>query len=134
MSKLNPTSKASKDLFDEERLAGGYGMRGAKESNIQLLRRATLANLLWEDVAYMDGKKVSDEIARLIPLCLPEEVYELAIEARKKQKLRHTPLFIAAQMCRHDGHREMVGKLLPKSSPEPTCSPTSSPSIGATAR
>ena len=114
MSKLNPTSKASKDLFDEERLAGGYGMRGAKESNIQLLRRATLANLLWEDVAYMDGKKVSEEIARLIPLCLPEEVYELAIEARKKQKLRHTPLFIAAQMCRHDGHREMVGKLLPQ--------------------
>lgn len=114
MSKLNPTSKASKDLFDDERLAGGYGMRGAKESNILLLRRATLANLLWEDVAYMDGERVSDEIARLIPLCQPEEVYELAIEARQKQKLRHTPLFIAAQMCRHDGHREMVGKLLPQ--------------------
>lgn len=114
MSKLNPTSKASKDLFDDERLAGGYGMRGAKESHIQLLRRATLANLLWEDVAYMDGESVSDEIARLIPLCSPEEVYELAIEARQKQKLRHTPLFIAAQMCCHEGHRALVGKLLPK--------------------
>lgn len=114
MSKLNPTSKATKDLFDDERLAGGYGMRGAKESYIQLLRRATLANLLWEDIAYMDGKRVSKEIERLIPLCSPDEVYDLAIEARLKQKLRHTPLFIAVQMCRHDGHRALVSKLLPQ--------------------
>ena len=110
MSKLNPTSKGSKSLFDDERLAGGYGMRGAKESYIQLLRRATLANLLWEDIAYMDGKSVSDEIARLIPLCSPDEVYDLAIEVRQKQKLRHTPLFIAVQMCRNEGHRALVSK------------------------
>lgn len=114
MSKLNPTTKLHSPLFDNERLAGGYGMNAAAETNIQLLRRATLANLLWEDIAYMDGKSVSDEIKRLIPLCYPTDVYNLAIETRIKQKLRHTPLFIAVEMCKHDGHRELVGTLLPK--------------------
>lgn len=114
MSKLNPTRTANTTLTDDERLAGGYGMKAAKETNIQLLRRATLANLLWEDIAYMDGKSVSEEMARLIPLCNPEDVYSLAIEARLKQKLRHTPLFIAVEMCKHDGHRAYVSQLLPK--------------------
>jgi hypothetical protein len=114
MSKLNPTTKSNTALFENERLAGGYGVKAAKETSIQLLRRATLANLLWEDVAYMDGESVSAEIQRLIPLCSPTEVYHLAIEARLKQKLRHTPLFFAVEMCKHDGHRQLVGRLLPQ--------------------
>lgn len=113
MSKLNPTRTTNPTLMDDERLAGGYGMKAAKETNIQLLRRATLANLLWEDIAYMDGESVTDEIARLIPLCSPEDVYNLAIEARQKQKLRHTPLFIAVEMCKHENHRAYVSRLLP---------------------
>lgn len=45
MSKLNPSVKpASK--FDTERLAGGSGALAAKQSNVALLRRAVLANLL----------------------------------------------------------------------------------------
>ncbi|MGN0231965.1 MAG: TROVE domain-containing protein, partial [Muribaculaceae bacterium] len=64
--------------------------------------------------AYMDGAKVADEISRLIPLCAPDDVSDLAIEVRLKQKLRHTPLFIAVEMCKHDGHRGLVGTLLPK--------------------
>lgn len=114
MSKLNPTSKANNNNKDEEQLAGGYGLKAAKESNILLLRRAVLANLLWEDVAYMDGYKVANEICRLIPLCNPLDVYELALEARLKQKLRHTPLLIAVEMCKHEGHRAWVSKLLPQ--------------------
>lgn len=114
MSKLNPTMKSHSSLFDHERLAGGFGVNASKEENIQLLRRATLANLLWEDVAYMDGMRVADEIKRLIPLCTPNDVLDLAIEARTKQKLRHIPLFIAVEMCKYDGHRQLVSKLLPK--------------------
>lgn len=114
MSKLNPTSKANENLKEDTQLAGGYGLKAAKESNIQLLRRAVLANLLWEDVAYMDGQSVADEICRLIPLCSPEEVYNLALEARLKQKLRHTPLFICVEMCKYEGHRSYVSKLLPQ--------------------
>ena len=110
MSKLNSTNKSA--MPDGERLAGGFGALAAEQCPIDLLRRATLANLLWEDVACMDGAEVTDEIARLIPLCAPYDVFNLAIEVRLKQKLRHTPLFIAVEMCKHDGHRELVGTLL----------------------
>ena len=48
--------------------AGGSGSFAARQSNIALLRRAVLANLLWEDVAYVDGARVAEEIKRLIPL------------------------------------------------------------------
>lgn len=81
MSKLNPSVKpASK--FDDSRLAGGSGAMAAKQSDVALLRRAVLANLLWEDVAYMDGKKVAEEIQRLIPLCPAVDVYNIALESK----------------------------------------------------
>ena len=95
MSKINPTVKPTPKMDVKTRVAGGFGMAAAVQSNIALLRRAVLANLLWEDVAYMDGKSVANEIKRLIPLCDAEDVYNLAREARLVQKLRHTPLFIA---------------------------------------
>lgn len=113
MSKLNPSVKpASK--FDTERLAGGSGALAAKQSNVALLRRAVLANLLWEDVAYMDGVKVAEEIKRLIPLCPAVDVYNIALEARTMQKLRHTPLFIAVEMCKYPEHKMFVQDLLPQ--------------------
>lgn len=111
MSKLNPQLKSSK--FDDERLAGGQGARAAKQDNAALLRRAVLANLLWEDVAYMDGKSVAKEIQRLIPLCKPLDVFEIAVQARLIQKLRHTPLFIAVEMCKYPEHKKYVSELLP---------------------
>ena len=98
MSKINPTIKPVSKFDETARLAGGSGMAAARQSNISLLRRAVLANLLWEDVAYMDGVSVSKEIQRLIPLCDGGDVYNVAREARILQKLRHTPLFIAVEM------------------------------------
>lgn len=113
MSKINPNIKpASK--FTEEQLAGGYGALAARQSNTSLLRRAVLANLLWEDVAYMDGESVANEIKRLIPLCPAVDVYNIALEARTMQKLRHTPLFIAVEMCKYPEHKLFVKDLLPQ--------------------
>jgi hypothetical protein len=112
MSKINPRIKPA-TKFADERLAGGMGNLAAKQDNIQLLKRAVMANLLWENIAYMDGKKVADEIARLIPLCPAEEVFNIALSARVDQKLRHTPLFVAREMCRYDEHRLFVVDLLP---------------------
>ena len=109
--KVNPRVKPQPKM-SEERLAGGTGAKSAVQSNIALLRRAVLANLLWEDVAYMDGEKVADEIKRLIPLCYPEDVAALTVEARKIQKLRHTPLFLASEMCRYDDMRPYVAETL----------------------
>ena len=113
MSKINPT-KYTDSRMSETRLAGGAGLRAAIQPNIQLLRRITLANLLWEDCAYVDGKSISDEIVRLIPLCSPSDVAALAVECRLVQKLRHTPLFIASEMCKYPEHRALVGDILPK--------------------
>ena len=113
MSKINPSLKKT-SKFEEERLAGGSGALAAKQSNTALLRRAVLANLLWEDVAYMDGMKVAEEIQRLIPLCPAIDVYNIALEARTMQKLRHTPLFIAVEMCKYPEHKMFVQDLLPQ--------------------
>lgn len=79
-----------------------------------MLRRAVLANLLWEDIAYMDGVKVAEKIKRLIPLCSTVDVYNIALEARTMQKLRHTPLFIAVEMCKYPEHKMFVQDLLPQ--------------------
>lgn len=113
MSKVNPTVKNS-SMEKEIRLAGGAGIRAAKQSYIQQLRRMTLANLLWEDCAYVDGVSLANEIARLIPLCTSTEVANLALECRLVQKLRHTPLYIVSEMCKYPDHRALVGDILPK--------------------
>lgn len=113
MSKINPSLKKT-SKFEEERLAGGSGALAAKQSNTALLRRAVLANLLWEDIAYMDGMKVAEEIQRLIPLCPAIDVYNIALEARTMQKLRHTPLFLAVEMCKYPEHKMFVQDLLPQ--------------------
>lgn len=113
MSKLNPVVKTTP--FSTERLAGGTGMLSAKQDNLSLLRRVTLANLLWEDVAYVDGLKVSEEIERLIPLCNPKDVANLIVEARKSQKLRHTPLFMIVALLKHPdvSAKTLVKDILP---------------------
>ena len=49
MSKINPNTKPKPKMEVEVRLAGGAGQRAAVQSNIALLRRVVLANLLWED-------------------------------------------------------------------------------------
>lgn len=117
MSKLNSTRKSSTLKTNQVtvgEIAGHVTNTAAAQSNITLLRRAVLANLLWENIAYMDGKSVTDEIKRLIPLCDPKDVANLTIEARTMQKLRHTPLFLAVEMCRHDATRPYVRYVLPK--------------------
>ncbi len=112
MSKINPLISSS-SKFDDERLAGGYGKLAAKQSNTASLKRAVMANLLWEDIAYMDGQSVADEIKRLIPLVSAEDVYNIALEARVNQKLRHTPLFIASEMAKYKEHNLLLQDLLP---------------------
>jgi len=113
MSKLNPLLKTSSKFDEENKLAGGFGLNAAKQDSYSLLRRAVLANLLWENNFYIDGESVTDEIKRLIPLCKPEDVANLAIEARKLQKLRHIPLFLISEMASLENHKKLVGKTLP---------------------
>lgn len=85
-------------------------MKAARQDAYGLLRRAVLACLLWEDLAYESGD--SGNIAALIPRVEPELVAGLAIEARLEQKLRHVPLFLASEMLKHPGHRVLVADVL----------------------
>ena len=113
MSKINPIVKST-TVDTENRLAGGMGAFAAKQDNVSLLRRVVLANLLWEDNAYVDGVTTANQIKELIPKCPAEQVYNIAREARLVQKLRHTPLFIAVEMCKYEETRKYVARLLPE--------------------
>jgi len=97
-----------------ERVAGGYGSFAAKQGAEELLRRAVMACLLWEDNFYEDGVSSAINIKNLIPQVSPGKVFSIAVEAREKQKLRHIPLFIAREMARIDTHKGIVSELLPR--------------------
>ena len=117
MSKLNSTRKPTTLKANQVtvgEIAGCITNTAAAQTNIQYLRRAVLANLLWENIAYMDGESVTNQIKALIPQCDPMDVANLTIEARTMQKLRHTPLFLAVEMCKHDATRPYVKDVLPK--------------------
>lgn len=112
MSKLNPNVK-SKPKTIATRLAGGSGALGARQDAESLLRRSVMACLLWEDLFYESAADNSASISALIPLVAPEKVAEIAIEARRDQKLRHVPLFIVSEMLKHPEHKAYAQKVLP---------------------
>lgn len=94
------------------RLAGGGGALAAVQDAAGLLRRAVLANLLWEDTHYEKGAAGAENIRTLVTQVAPETCAEIALEARLRQKLRHVPLFIAREMARYPTHRGQVSRLL----------------------
>ena len=58
------------------------------------LRRSVMSCVLWESEFYEDGVSIGDRIADLCGRVPPKDVCALAIEARKKMKLRHVPLWM----------------------------------------
>ena len=70
----------------------------------QQLKRVVLANMLFEDQFYIDGKSTADLVSSLVPKVAPEKVAEIAIEARSAYKLRHVPLVLCRELAR-------IGKL-----------------------
>lgn len=107
-------AKAKDNRKVETRLAGGMGAQAARQDSEALLRRATLACLLWEDLAYQDGVSVAENIANLVPQVSAQKVADLAVECRLDQKLRHVPLFLIKEMCKHNSHRALVADTLAK--------------------
>lgn len=89
------------------------GAQAADICHEQELRRTVAACLLWEDGFYESGESIADRIKDLVPKCRAAFVAAWALEARTKMKLRHVPLLLAREMARHEGHRALVGKLLP---------------------
>jgi 60 kDa SS-A/Ro ribonucleoprotein len=115
MSKINKKSQVRDTRMEKTtRLAGGRGQRAAAQDAESLLRRAVMACLLWENMAYESGASNASNIASLIPQVDPRTVADIAVEAREKQKLRHVPLFIAREMARHPEYNKHLEWVLPK--------------------
>jgi hypothetical protein len=110
--KTNKKSVKSHIYEADTRLAGGYGPSAAKQSNEATLRRLVMSNMLFEDIAYVDGKTVVDQIKALIPKVEPPVVAQMAIDARYEQKLRHVPLLLVREMARHDAYKSFVSDTL----------------------
>ena len=92
-----------------------YTHEGAKASHINAelqLRRLVLANMLFEDSFYVDGKTTAQVVAETIPEVDPAVVAKIAIEAREKQHLRHIPLLLCREMARLPTHRHVVSSTL----------------------
>jgi hypothetical protein len=76
---------------------------GAKASHlkpIDELKRTVLACMLWESNFYESGESVAERIQKLVPLCDPCSVVELAVETREKHHLRHVPLLLVRELAR----------------------------------
>lgn len=81
-------------------------------SDLEMLRRSTLSFLLWEGQFYESGEEIADRISNLVGKVAPEDVYNLALEARNVMKLRHVPLLLAVEMLKHSEHKKLVRKLV----------------------
>lgn len=91
MSKFNPKKERG---FDTGIIAGVETSAAGKYNDYELLRRVTLANLLFESNYYQSSDTIMNQIEDLVPKVNPQDVINLAIECRFEQKLRHTPLWL----------------------------------------
>lgn len=110
MAATNTKTKKS-HIYSNERTAGGSGVRAAKQSDEAQLRRMVMACLLWEDIAYMDGISVVEEIKKLVHKLPAGVVAKIAIDARQDQKLRHVPLFLCRELARHEDKSHVANAL-----------------------
>ena len=78
------------------------GARAARISKWQELRRSVLACMLWEDTFYESGEDIAQRIASLVQEVQPQEVAQLAVEARGRFKLRHVPLLLAVMLAKRN--------------------------------
>jgi hypothetical protein len=102
MAKIN---KAKTPRTQEGAKARAFGPEGE-------LRRAVMSCLLWEDQFYESGVSIAERIGVLVPKVKPDRVAALAVAARTDMKLRHAPLLLVREMCRHEGHKALVAETL----------------------
>ena len=88
--------------------------RGAAHTidSVRQLRRSVSTCLLWENTFYETGDEIAKRIAELVPQVEPQEVADLATEARDRLQLRHVPLFLLRELARRKGTGPIVEKAL----------------------
>ncbi len=66
-----------------------------------MLRRSVMSCMLWENSFYESGIDIAQRIKDLVHSNKPQDVADIAIEAREKMKLRHIPLLLVRELARH---------------------------------
>lgn len=80
------------------------GGKAAKTTALQDLRRLTLSCMLLEDSYYETGSETFRNICSAVQRVSPDQLAEVAIEARIHHNLRHVSLLMAALLCKyHNG-------------------------------
>lgn len=100
-------NKAAKTKFKTVTVthAGAPAVVGDK---IDELRRAVLSCLLWEDQFYESGEEIAKRIVKLASVADPEDVSDLAVEARTKFGLRHVPLLLLTVLAKTGAGRPLL--------------------------
>jgi len=95
MARTNKTKSARKPVFTHE---------GAKAvgtlTAVEQLRRSVMSCMLFEGEFYEDGKSIADRILTLAKKVKPEELAQIAIEARTEHNLRHVPLVLLTALVK----------------------------------
>ena len=74
------------------------GGTASRISNLEALKRSVLSTLLWEDSFYEEGEEIGKRIFRLTKTVGKENAISVLLDAKEKQKLRHTPLLMLVSM------------------------------------
>lgn len=77
------------------------GARANHQSAVESLRRSVMACMLFEDSFYEDGLSIADRIAAAAEQVPVAQVIDLAVEARRRQSLRHAPLWLIVAALNH---------------------------------
>jgi hypothetical protein len=97
---------AKTNVIQKSRAFTHEGARATKAPNaLEALRRSVMACMLFEDTFYEDGLSVADRIAAAAEHVPLADVVDLAVEARRRQHLRHAPLWLMVAALNHPGFR-----------------------------
>lgn len=99
MSSVNKVSRLGQLLRDRVEAQNHVGVLVPKIDPLTQLNRLVLASMLWESQFYLDGVDHAKQVKNLVANVDADKVSELAIKARSKYKLRHTPLLLVRELA-----------------------------------
>lgn len=82
------------------------GAKTTQANSVEQLRRSVMACMLFEDTFYEDGLSVADRIAAAAANVPLATVVDFAVEARRRQSLRHAPLWLTVAALNHPEFRK----------------------------
>ncbi len=81
------------------------GGRSMPIKPLDQLKRLVLANMLWEDQFYVDGKTSADQIVETCARLSAEEILKVAVMAHKDYLLRHVPLLLVCEALKKPNNK-----------------------------